>query len=448
MGLTTKKKFLLSLAISSILSIGSVLVFAQSPTGNSGTAPPSDRVDLQAQIQGKAQELDNITKQLESTRQNLQNTKQERLSLQQELSSLQGNINQLDLSMKVDEIAIQKLTLEMQSLSYDLQDIKSSALTKKEAVRELLRELQRKDVSGNSALIIFLKNKNLADGVLETQTLRNLQFQLAKDIENLRSLDAAYNKKVAEAGDKKSKSLLHQENLANKKLIIQDQKKERHDLIARTKNKESVYEQQVDELTRRQLEIAVEIEKVEAELRKNIDPNLLPIPRPGVLMIPVSTAIVTQGYGATKFADRNYKGKFHNGLDFGAPVGTEVFAAESGVVINVANQDRFCPRGAYGKLIVIKHKNGLSTLYGHLSRQIVTIGQAVERGQVIGYVGKTGWATGPHIHLTVFANNTLTPARGSYPEGTRSSMVCGPMPVGGDLEPTQYLDTSRLTYAK
>jgi murein DD-endopeptidase MepM/ murein hydrolase activator NlpD len=86
----------------------------------------------------------------------------------------------------------------------------------------------------------------------------------------------------------------------------------------------------------------------------------------------------------------------------------------------------------------VKHNNGLTTLYGHLSKYIVSIGQRVERGEVIGYVGSTGYATGPHLHFTVFASQTLVPARPGYPEGTKPSKSCGPMPVGGDLDPTKY----------
>ncbi|MEK9173363.1 MAG: M23 family metallopeptidase, partial [Patescibacteria group bacterium] len=123
------------------------------------------------------------------------------------------------------------------------------------------------------------------------------------------------------------------------------------------------------------------------------------------------------------------------------PIGTPILAAGDGIVINVTDQDQYrgCRGGAYGKLIVIKHKNGLTTLYAHLSRFIVSIGQEVKEGEVIGYMGKSGWATGPHLHFTVFANNTLTPARAGFPEGTKASRVCGPMPVGGDLDPEQYL---------
>jgi murein DD-endopeptidase MepM/ murein hydrolase activator NlpD len=139
---------------------------------------------------------------------------------------------------------------------------------------------------------------------------------------------------------------------------------------------------------------------------------------------------MTQGYGATAFAKNGYQGHWHNGVDLAASIGTPVLAAEDGEVVATGNQDAYCYRGAYGKFIVIKHNDNLVTLYGHLSKQIVVKGDVVKRGQVIGYSGMTGYATGPHLHFTVFAGPTFYMG---------PSKVCGPMPYGGDLNPLSYL---------
>ena len=221
---------------------------------------------------------------------------------------------------------------------------------------------------------------------------------------------------------------------------MQDQKKVKQAILAETKNQEKVYERQIDELKKLQDEISTEIETIENELRKTIDPNLLPIPRAGVLLWPVPEGRLTQAYGRTTFAIKNYKSQYHNGIDIGRFLGAEIVAAEDGVVINSGNQDNYCRGGAYGKFAVIKHDNGLTTLYGHMSRYLVTVGERVKRGEVIGYMGRTGWATGAHLHFTVFASQTLSPARAGFPEGTQASRSCGPMPVGGDIDPMKYIE--------
>ena len=130
------------------------------------------------------------------------------------------------------------------------------------------------------------------------------------------------------------------------------------------------------------------------------------------------------------FAQMEYVHHWHNGLDFAASIGTPILAAEAGVVAATANEDLYCPHGAYGKFIVINHNDGLTTLYGHLSRPLVTVGQVVKRGQLIGYSGATGDVTGPHLHFTVFAQSTYYLSNSKY---------CGPLPQGGDLNPSGYL---------
>jgi len=157
----------------------------------------------------------------------------------------------------------------------------------------------------------------------------------------------------------------------------------------------------------------------------------LPIPSTGLLAYPVQGLIrISQNWGATKFAKNGYKGGWHNGLDFAAPLGTPILAAEGGIVLASGNQDLYCRRGAYGKYIVIRHTNGLVTLYAHLSRYSLSSGDIVKRGDIIGYMGSTGYSTGSHLHFTVYDAKTFA---------MRPSNSCGLMPSGGDLNPGLYL---------
>ncbi len=398
----------------------------------------SSKEDLQAKIQQKTQELQSISVQLQEAQKNLSETQGERQTLQKQVNSYQSAINQLNLSIKEDTISIQKLNLEVDSLNYDLTDIQSSMKDKKAAVNQLILNIQKSDNENTNLLAMFLKSKTLADGVLETQSLSNMHNQLKTDIEKLTTLNDQYQNTLKEKNSKLSEAQLHQSNLSNRKIIITNQKEDQQTILVQTKMQEVIYHKQFSELNKLQDQVDGEIEAMGMELRKNIDPSLLPAHDTSVFLDPVPKGILSQGYGQTAFALKTYKGQWHNGIDIAAPVGTEIFAPADGTVINVGNQDKFCPRAAYGKFIEIKHTNGLTTLYGHMSLQIVSIGQKVVKGQLIGYVGKTGWATGPHTHFTVFASQTLTPGHPGYPEGTKPS-TCGPMPVGGDINPLLYV---------
>ena len=87
--------------------------------------------------------------------------------------------------------------------------------------------------------------------------------------------------------------------------------------------------------------------------------------------------------------------RMHSGIDYAAGTGAPIKAAGSGIVVWAG------PRGGYGNAVIIDHRNGLATLYAHQSRVNATVGQKVSTGQVIGFVGQTGMATGPHLHFEV-----------------------------------------------
>lgn len=94
----------------------------------------------------------------------------------------------------------------------------------------------------------------------------------------------------------------------------------------------------------------------------------------------------------------------HNGVDFAAGTGTPVRAAADGTVVAAG------ARGGYGNVVVVDHDNSLATLSAHLSSLAVADGARVARGQVIGYAGATGLATGPHLHFEVrVAGNPVDP---------------------------------------
>jgi len=101
----------------------------------------------------------------------------------------------------------------------------------------------------------------------------------------------------------------------------------------------------------------------------------------------------------TYFGQRGAFQRYHTGIDLAAPHGTPVVAAKDGQV-QVAGWSSF----GYGFHVILDHGGGVETLYAHLSRIAVRPGEWVEAGQVVGYVGSTGWSTGPHLHFEVRVN--------------------------------------------
>ena len=110
---------------------------------------------------------------------------------------------------------------------------------------------------------------------------------------------------------------------------------------------------------------------------------------------PVRTAEFTSGYG-TRTDPFQGRAARHQGIDLAAPVGTPIYATADGTVSEAGYNN-----GGYGNLIKLDHGRGIETRYAHLSRVLVSPGQRIARGQVIGHMGSTGRSTGSHLHYEV-----------------------------------------------
>src|SRR6185436_18262193 len=113
--------------------------------------------------------------------------------------------------------------------------------------------------------------------------------------------------------------------------------------------------------------------------------------RKAFLRSPLEFSRVTSGFGMRRHPIAQ-AWRQHTGIDYGAPTGTRVRAVGDGVVEYAG------PKGGYGNVVILRHNGQYSTLYGHLSRIAVRRGARVGQNDTIGYVGQTGWATGPHLH--------------------------------------------------
>jgi len=137
----------------------------------------------------------------------------------------------------------------------------------------------------------------------------------------------------------------------------------------------------------------------------------------GLLKTPVDGAKLTSGFGMRMHPILGYT-RMHKGVDFGVPTGTPIYAAGDGVIL----QSGWA--GGYGRFVLIRHNEHLETAYGHMSRIAAasSIGQHVHQGQIIGYVGMTGDATGPHLHYEV------------RKDGSQVNPISITMPVNTGLE--------------
>lgn len=131
-----------------------------------------------------------------------------------------------------------------------------------------------------------------------------------------------------------------------------------------------------------------------------------------------------QGFVSSEFGPRQspFTGRqqLHTGIDIAAPPGTSIVAPADGVVTYSGKL------GGYGYTIVINHGFGFKTFYGHNQKNIVREGDRVKRGQVIGYVGNSGYSTGSHLHYEILVNDTpVDPTKYIIDEAKRADVIKG-----------------------
>jgi murein DD-endopeptidase MepM/ murein hydrolase activator NlpD len=400
-----------------------ILAAAVAATLVAGTVPVSfaeNEADLKSRIEAKSKELEALQGQINDIQNKLDSVSSQSKSLSREIQSTEYTIKNLELNIRGSEINIEKLGLELENLGIQLEDTEKMIVDKRESVASIIRGINQKERVG--VLETFLSGNSLADSVAELSSLDELQKALSDDIAALRDLSQLLDSNMRETDTKKSNLEDEQLNLKSRKSIVEDQKSYKETILKETKNQESAYQKQLSELEKKQRDIDAEIGELEEALRKNFNASLAP--GRGFLSKPFNgTRPLTQEYGYTAFAKTAYKTKFHNGMDYGMPIGTPLLAAADGRVVAVGNNGKV----QYGKYIVIKHTDNFYTLYAHLSRQSVSVGAQVSKGELIGYSGNTGYSTGAHLHFGVYQTMEL-----------KSFAGAGVVPVGITMNPADY----------
>ena len=176
---------------------------------------------------------------------------------------------------------------------------------------------------------------------------------------------------------------------------LEDEKAAQEASAAELQEKIAALEKQIKLEKEEDARIAARIEELERlELLKNAG-----VTATGTYLWPSADSYyVTSTYGMRLHPILGYT-RMHNGIDIGASYGTKIYASDGGVVIT--SQESY----SYGNYVMIAHGNGRYTLYAHMSVRLVSVDDVVSQGDVIGYVGATGYATGPHIHFEIYEND-------------------------------------------
>ncbi len=389
------------------LSIGTSYSFAQTAD------------ELQQKIDAKNTEIQNLEKEIASYQQQITETGKQVGTLQGALQALELARKKLTADIALTQKKIDAVNLTIQSLKNQIGDKEGQISLQKSALEKSIREVSDSDQT--SLLEAILTYGNLGDLWNNRAALEELHGAIKDKVNQLTQLKNDLNDSKTETEAKRQELQTLQNQLSDQKKIVEANKQETNKLLLATKNNQANYKKLLADREAKRVAAQQEISNYESQLKLIVDPGSFPHPGSGILSWPVDNPFVTQQFGDTDFSRQNpqaYNGKGHNGIDLRAAPGTPIKAALQGVVLGTGDTDTVCPGASYGKWIMIKHLNGLSTLYAHLSLIKVGVGQNVDTRELIGYSGSTGYATGPHLHFGVYASEGVRIT-------TLKSRVCG-----------------------
>lgn len=409
------------------LFVFSIGFFLSSPIAFADTAG-----DIQSQIDTNNKQLDSLKAEIAAFQKQLDDIGTKKNTLQSAVNSLALSQKQLATKIQATQNKIASANLQIQQLTLSIGDKETSISTDQNAIAKALRSVAQDE---QTPLIVGLISAHSLNDAWQA-TDETLQFNraLSDDIKNLRSARtvlATNRDKVATA---KADLVSLQSELSLQKKSIDLQKAAQQKLLADTKNQESSYQKIIASKKAEESSFNATLDALQSQLKYVLDPKNIPVAGKGVLRWPFTDVYITQEFGKTSSSGRLYTSGTHNGIDFRASIGTPVKASLSGTVLGInygAVQN--CQ---YGKWVLITHANGLATLYAHLSDISVQKGAIVSTGQIIGFSGNTGYATGPHLHLGVYIAEAISFKQ--YTCNNKSVVTIPIAPTNAYLDPLEY----------
>jgi len=361
--------------------------------------------------------------------------------------TLASSIKSLDTQKKALTTKIQSLQQQIAKLNLELRQLAGQITTKEQeinlsqkALGKSLRDIDQADSASLIEQIFSTDDIGALWAAVDASIALNSALQ--NQTRTLAQIKQDLTNQQVEVSNTQKRLVSVTTDLGTQKKAVEVTTAEKSKLLTQTKNQESTYQKLIATKRAQQKVFENALTQLEASL-KSVSAGSIPKTGTGILAWPTSNHTVTQYFGNTAFAKSGaYNGAGHNGIDIGIPTGTPIGAALSGTVLATGNTDAFPGCYSFGKWVMVKHANGLSTMYAHLSSISVSSGQSVDTGQILGYSGMTGYATGPHLHFGVYATagvqiTTLRAARGATTPCSGAPIPVAPL--NAYLNPMNYL---------
>ncbi len=356
--------------------------------------------ELQTKIDNQNKALEALNAEIAQYQNQLTVIGNDKNTLSNAIKRLTVEAQKLSTSIKASEAKISATSAKIDLLGNTIANTNESIDDLKTALGKSIREMNAQDHSDVGALASM---RNFSDAWRYASELESFREGVRERTNQLITTGQVLKTKKAEVETTKKTLISLNSELKDQRAITVQTQAQKNSLLASTKSSEKAYQKLLANKIALKNQMEGDLRDYESKLRYVLDPKSLPPAGSSPLIWPVNNVKITQHFGRTVDAKRLYSSGTHNGIDFGISIGTPLKAMASGVVVGSGNTDLTCPKASYGKWIYIKYDNGLSSLYGHMSLIKVGDGTRVSTGDLVGYSGSTGYATGPHLHLTIIA---------------------------------------------
>ncbi len=413
-------------ALTCSIMLAALVVFPAISSGQSAD-------ELQQQIDANNSQIEALNKEIAQYETQLKATSQQKQTLQSRLGELDLQRKKLTAQITLTKNQIGTTQKQIQQLSNGIDAAQGSIDNNRAGLAESLRSLY--DTDKRSLAISILNASDLTDAWQDIDAIAVIQDAVRSDIKSLAETKQVLTDTKTQAEEKRAQLVTQQRQLTTQQGSLDATRKAQNELLAQTKSQESAYQKIISQKQAEKVQFEAALFELASKLEYTLDPSKVPSAGKGVLRWPLDNVFVTQQFGKTSSSGRLYKSGTHDGIDLRASIGTPVRASLTGTVLEVNHGAvRNCQ---YGKWVLIKHGNGLATLYAHLSDILVAKGQTVATGSVVGYAGDTGYATGPHLHFTVYLSDALSFKSYKCKSGTSVSVPLAP--TNAYLNPLDYL---------
>ena len=367
-----------------IILLFSTVIYATS----SKTELKNEEQNIDKKIEETNSEIAGVKSQMSTALNQITKYNSQISSYEDEISELESQVTSLQ-----EQITQKEADINLQIQKYDEQ-------------QELLnkRLVAMYESGKTSYLDMLLSSDGLADFISKYYIIEQLAEYDTELLQSIENTKIQIENEKTELEGAKAEVETTKTSVEAKRNSLSVIVNEKNALVSTLSEEEKSLEADLEQFEKDKKEIQAQLEAIAAqeaaEKRKNDSPSDENVtPSTSGFICPLagkSKANITTGY-------HGYAG--HTGVDFACSSGTPILASKSGkVVISTALRYSNGNYRSYGEYVVISHGDGVMTLYAHMSSRAVSVGQYVNQGETIGYVGSTGNSTGPHLHFEVRVN--------------------------------------------